>query len=390
MGVSIMAFYPFPERIQKVWASAPSLSGNFGLWYNKYVPLQEGSLKPADDRDKKDDRNKDPRAVEYYAKRYGLMMGKSTAASLLKQKHTAFDDYCHSFPAEKYDVIALRAELISPLVTGIGESHPHEVSMVFDHNLGIPYIPASGVKGIVRFAHTLSLWKSGLVQALPEKLVEQDKETKKIIAFDDDNWEEISLPFGNQKHRGTVFFLDAYPEDVPALRLDIMNPHYGDYYANKEGKIPPADYLSPNPIKFLTVSPGAVFIFRAVVIKEGSLLDKVRSAFVRALVEEGVGAKTALGYGRFRLQEPAPARPTVEKTEQKEIPVSLLDKLIQEIGKIAPHDAGRLGSIIEKALKELASEEDKRRFAHAVKEHMGKQFKGSKAKVRLEKYLNAQ
>jgi len=29
--------------------------------------------------------------------------------------------------------------------------------MTFDHNLGIPYIPASSIKGIVRFAHTLDL-----------------------------------------------------------------------------------------------------------------------------------------------------------------------------------------------------------------------------------------
>ncbi len=384
-----MALYTFPDRIQKVWSRDPS-SGNFGLWYNKYVPLQEGSLKPSDGNDKKGDRDKDLRAVEYYVKRYSQMIEKGTVASLLKRKHEAFDAYCRSFPTMNYDIIELRAELVSPLVTGIGESHPHEVSMVFDHNLGIPYIPASGVKGIVRFAHTLALYKSGLVEGLPKELVEQDEKTGEIIAFDDDNWEEISLPFGNQKHRGKVFFLDAYPVSVPSLRLDIMNPHYGNYYADKEGKTPPADYLLPNPIKFLTVAPGTMFIFRAVVIKEGNLLDKVRSAFVRALVEEGVGAKTAVGYGRFKLQEPAPARPTVEKAEQKAIPVSLLDKLIEEISKIAPHDAGRLGPVIDRALRELPSDTEKMEFAQAVKSHMVKQFKGSKAEKKLKEYLNTQ
>ena len=171
--------------------------------------------------------------------------------------------------------------------------------MVFDHNLGIPYLPSSGVKGIARFAYTLSIWRAGV----PETSMDQDREGASF--FKDDEYEPIYVLFGNQKNRGKAIFLDAYPKDVPDLRVDIMNPHYGDYYSDETKQKPPADYLSPNPIKFLTVAAGTTFIFRAVVEKKEGLSDMVHLALTKALTEEGVGAKTSVGYGRFVLDEDA-------------------------------------------------------------------------------------
>ncbi|HPD58001.1 MAG TPA: type III-B CRISPR module RAMP protein Cmr6 [Smithellaceae bacterium] len=329
-----MTIYPFPKKIKA--ASDHMTTGNFGLWYNKFVPLSD-KLKTSDDR------GNDTEAVKYYFDRYNQM--KAASRGLLQKKHQNQTDFCNSFPQQGYEVITIRAMLKTPLVTGIGESHPHEVSMVFDHNLGIPFLPASGVKGIVRFVHTYVLFKDG---CLNEFLKIEEKTGREYI--DDESCEAIYYLFGNQKNRGNVVFLDAYPENVPDLHIDIMNPHYGVYYSDKEGKTPPADYLSPNPIKFLTVAPGAVFIFRAIAGREKGNPEKVRKALCEALTEEGVGAKTAVGYGRFAiieestLSESPRAEPTSESAVMK---VTTIEE-VWEDAQIT-YDAGGAGKITARA-----------------------------------------
>lgn len=284
-----MAFYPIHKELQNI--SRHMQKGNFSLWFNKFIPLNnQNECKPSDDKENKDSENS---AVDHYFNMYGKM--KNNAADMLKQKHADMDDFGAGFPSDKYEEIVICATLNTPLITGIGESHPHEVSMVFDHNMGIPYIPASGLKGIVRFAHTLSLWKEGI----PTELITTDQKTSQD-SFDDDNYEPVYSIFGNQKNCGRVVFLDAYPNGVPDLHIDIMNPHYSPYYI--EGKAP-ADHYNPTPIKFLTVAKETTFIFRAVAEKKENMPEKVRAAFIKALTEEGVGAKTAVGYGRFQIDE---------------------------------------------------------------------------------------
>jgi len=299
-----MTFYPFPERLRN--ASYDMARGNFGLWYNKFIPLSdEHGLSPSNGAGEK------TKPVEYYADQYKKSRQQGRVSSLLQKRHDGLDDFLYAFVASNYEPILFAATLKTPLITGIGESHPHEVSMVFDHNLGIPYLPASGIKGIARFAHTLSIWRSGV----PDAFMGQDREGESV--FKDDEYEPIYALFGNQKNRGKAIFLDAYPQDVPELRVDIMNPHYGDYYSDEKKKTPPADYLSPNPIKFLTVAPGTTFIFRAVAEKKGDLPDKVRLSLIKALTEEGVGAKTSVGYGRFVLDDEA-AQAWIERRRKKQ------------------------------------------------------------------------
>ncbi len=278
--------YPFYKELQIL--SDNFNSGNFGLWYNKFIPINDSSFKASG----KNGDDKEP--VKFYQNQYEkICLKNNIIKKILTQKHLNQSDFFAVFPDDKYDKIIITAKLISPLITGVGESHPHEVSMVFDHNLGIPYIPASGIKGIVRFAHTLSI----IPEAIENNKIENNK-------FDDEeDWTKIPLMFGkggDKGNRGRTIFLDAYPVNIPNLHEDIMNPHYGAYYL--EGK-PPADFLTPVPIKFLTVEKGTEFVFRAVVSKEYGITDMVKKAFKKALTEEGVGAKTAVGYGRFEIKK---------------------------------------------------------------------------------------
>lgn len=87
----------------------------------------------------------------------------------------------------------------------------------------------------------------------------------------------------------------------------------------------------------------------------------------------------------------ASATRTVEAIPKPQRPPEMkpLDKFIAEIKPIKPQDAGRINSIIDKALKKLETDEEKRSFARAVQEHMGNAFKKSKAKDKLERFLDS-
>jgi len=367
-----MAVYPFYDTQQET--KATMANGNFALWYNKFIPIMNfDSCKASDERGNKDS------AVDHYHNKYKQFMKDPMIQRFLDMKHNDQKRFCDAF-SSGYETIVFKSNLKIPLITGIGETHPHEVSMVFDHNMGIPYIPASGIKGIVRFAHTL-----GLIANIPLEKVKTDKEGKKY--FDDEEESSILQLFGNKELRGSIIFLDAYPQKVPDLHIDIMNPHYSDYYGDDTYKTPPADYLNPVPLKFLTVAKGTVFIFRVLVDKEiAGFTDKVKAALKKALTEEGVGAKTAVGYGIFDIWDSAENREkgkVIPQIEKK----TALDNFITEIKRLRPIDAGPIGSKIDQALKTLETDEEKRQFAHAVRKHMGNVFKKSKAKNKLERFL---
>ncbi|HPB81851.1 MAG TPA: type III-B CRISPR module RAMP protein Cmr6 [Spirochaetota bacterium] len=278
---------------------------NYGLWYNKYVPVN-AEFKSSNEAG---DHNK---AVDYYCSKYKELLKQSQTGDLLFEKQRMLDQFCESMSG-LYESICIRARLMTPLVTGIGQTHPHETSLLFEHNLGIPYIPASSFKGISRFAHLLQLLEER--ENLPAGVIDKD--------MLDEAKTDIPALFGNGGDgdglRGSVMFLDVYPENLPELIVDIINPHYPDYYRDDEKPSPPSDTMNPVPVKFLAVKPGTVFVFRALVRKNisknaqktfasipGFTRDKnlheiVMEAMKYAIVTEGVGAKTATGYGRFSI-----------------------------------------------------------------------------------------
>lgn len=157
------------------------------------------------------------------------------------------------------------------LVAGTGRSHPIEVGFAWHHTLGVPYIPGSGLKGIVK------TWA--------------------------EEWENRKLEdlLGVMERVGQVVFLDALPTEPVTLKADVMTPHYSDYYQDPSGKTPPGDWLSPNPIPFLTVADGQEFLFAVVPAdpQHATCCKPAVELLQQALAELGAGAKTAAGYGRF-------------------------------------------------------------------------------------------
>lgn len=210
----------------------------------------------------------------------------------------------------------------SRLVVGLGSASVLETSIKLHHIYGVPYIPSSAIKGVLRAYKLweLSEWHAELYRvfelaiskvyekcASPDKFAEKlrninERELKseekvliekrdEIISKQDQLFNILSI-FGTQSQRGSLTIFDAFPERFNGFDIDIMNPHYPNYYQENE---PPADWQNPNPIKFLTIPTGTKFNFYFL-NPYGQLADDLK----KALEILGIGAKTALGYGMFK------------------------------------------------------------------------------------------
>jgi CRISPR-associated protein Cmr6 len=188
----------------------------------------------------------------------------------------------------------------------LGNEHPTEKGFRFDWTLGLPVIPASSIKGVVRLAY--------LVNCLNELLTKEEAEAFAGFLLSGKLPELGQRIFGvgadQEARRGRVIFLDAYPAELPRLKAEIMNCHYPDYYKGDRG---PTEDQSPNPQKFWAVDTQGAngqplqFIFRLLVhnslANEASNLETLKKALDAALYDHGLGAKTAIGHGRFAPKE---------------------------------------------------------------------------------------
>jgi CRISPR-associated protein Cmr6 len=186
------------------------------------------------------------------------------------------------------------------LITGLGGASVYETDITLHHIYGFPYLPASGIKGVVRSWIIMNIFgkedeKADLKNA--EKRAYQDKYFCFIFGCP----KESAL---GKEHQGKVQFFDAFPIQAPKVVPDLMNPHYGPYYSGN-GNVPPADYHNPIPIFFLTVDKKTEFQFilgsKNTEWKNWKIGGKDIKAWLEdALQNHGIGAKTAVGYGYFK------------------------------------------------------------------------------------------
>ncbi|MCS7200337.1 MAG: type III-B CRISPR module RAMP protein Cmr6 [Caldimicrobium sp.] len=199
-----------------------------------------------------------------------------------------------------YQVSDFTAKCSWRLVIGLGATHPQETSMTLHHIYGVPYIPASAVKGITRhwavlkFAYNTKEADEKIDNTISRVSSALEKGENLEIEVDGIKFQELIEIFGTQKQAGKVIFMDAYPGEDISFKIDIINVHYPDYYS---GSKPPADWQNPRPIKFLTVEKTS-FSF-VLLSRNSNLLSKAENLLKEALKHHGIGAKTSLGYGLF-------------------------------------------------------------------------------------------
>jgi len=194
------------------------------------------------------------------------------------------------------------------MVIGIGNESVYETSMTLHHIYGIPYIPASAIKGVVRSYIITELFWEDENGSLDLKNAENRALDKQWFC---DIFGCPKKSFYKEARKGKIVFFDAFPQSNPQIKPDVMNPHYAPYYSDS-GKVPPADYHNPIPIFFLTVE-GAKFGFVIGIHEKDNNpiqqdrfsgkrpLSVVYECMEKALDEHGIGAKTAVGYGYMKV-----------------------------------------------------------------------------------------
>ncbi len=325
----------FIDRIEQVntesFTHTPNIiadSSNFALFINKPPELlittewglkkyskQDKKIKQQDKEDSKESRNVGE-AINNF--RFN--------AQQIKSINTRQASYVATV-CQTSDNIKTGLHANSRLAIGLGTASVYETGMLLHAVYGFPYIPASSVKGVVRSYIISEVFENDEVTALKDQTfcdifgcsgegkieVANFKSHYKIAA-------EETKAKDNGDRQGNVVFFEAFPTDSVKVKIDVMTPHYGDYYGDKVDEktklpIPPADYLSPNPITFLTVE-GTKFTFHfGLLLGEENILVRFKDKDVgnkeekqpilslvnhwltQALTQHGIGAKTAVGYG---------------------------------------------------------------------------------------------
>jgi len=171
-------------------------------------------------------------------------------------------------------------------VTGFGRKGALEVGFHFHPLYGFPVIPGSGLKGLARAWAVQGEGKS-----------EDDPDVITVFGSGPQTGEPAS-----QGQAGQAIFFEAVPDAPIALELDVLTPHYPDYYRPSDRE-PPGNWQSPIPVLFLVVPAGARFWFAVGwrgtpnAEAQGLAVDWLK----KGLAELGGGAKTSAGYGYWRV-----------------------------------------------------------------------------------------
>lgn len=177
----------------------------------------------------------------------------------------------------------------APFVTGMGNPHPLENGFTWHPTLGMPYLPGSAVKGLVRAAVELAY---------------QGEDKPALLK----RWFGTEAKDNGPEARGSFIFLDALPVAPCELVPEVMTPHMGKWY-EKGGKTPtakdtqPGDWHSPVPVGYLTARN--LQLQFAVMPRPGvnaTELEQVWQALDYALQWLGAGGKTAQGFGTMQSQ----------------------------------------------------------------------------------------
>jgi CRISPR-associated protein Cmr6 len=206
-------------------------------------------------------------------------------------------------------LFVIAAQSVAPFTTGLGNEHPLENGFAFLNPYGLPYLPGSGVKGVLRqAARELVSGQWGNPQDWNKEIIE--------ILFGSDPEQELK--------RGVLSLWDVIPQiKGNHLAVDIMTPHQGHYYQNGEN---PHESGQPTPISFLTVPPQSDFTFyvRCDTVRLKKLAPDLMAeddgkqrwcvllerAFEHAFKWLGFGAKTAVGYGAMQKTGKKPPQTT--------------------------------------------------------------------------------
>lgn len=237
------------------------------------------------------------------------------------------------------NVPVLRLRVQNPgLLPGIG--YPHEVGYAgefklgfgFDHVTGLPVLPGSSVKGVLRSVFPqLKFEAENPLEWTKEPDKKQKAKAKYILQLLERL--PIDIPADMKTDSGlrlahavelAIFHgcdVSAFYSEKASWPIQLMSRHdvfldalpvaFGkDSLLGRDALTPHGDnpLKNPTPIPFLKVMPGVTFgfYFRLHNTQIGSLsvsAEQKRRIFAEILCTVGAGAKTNVGYGQFEAEK---------------------------------------------------------------------------------------
>ena len=331
-----------------------------------------------------------------------MLARTKTGAGLepIRPKHSArfLELLSASYSTENLRIVEARLE--ARLAINLAEGVIQNAGINLDRIFGLPLINGSSVKGVARSVALAEL-----------KTLEGEGRDATLITFvrvfgaGESDWKGDLAKFaqmdkkqslGNTRLKlpldlkGAVTFLQATPTNDAKIVVDITNVHTPDYYGyerllekireendpQKKQRLQEraADSLKqnehPNPNYFPAVERGAEFAFPILLngmSQDQELLKAAERWLVAALEKQGVGAKTAAGYGWFK--DLAPERTALAEAERQAKEKAEAEQRAKEDALAA--EAARVASLspedkIQEAMTALA-ELDDQSFAGKVK-----------------------
>jgi CRISPR type III-B/RAMP module RAMP protein Cmr6 len=173
---------------------------------------------------------------------------------------------------------------VAPMVIGLGGQNVHEFGIALQIPWATPYIPGTAVKGVASaFAHRCGGDEWHKTPCGHSSLA--------LFGGTDEN---------DKSFAGTVDFLPAWwvPDHARPFAKDIITLHNKGYY--QQGNVWPDGTDSPLPNAFAVIQPGQSFLFA---VKGSEKWRETAATIVKlAAAQQGFGAKSRVGYGRFEKQ----------------------------------------------------------------------------------------
>ena len=185
--------------------------------------------------------------------------------------------------ADKLRFNQLELALEQRLFIGLTGGGRLETGCAVSHSYGMPYIPGSSVKGVVRAHVSQSPFGHEHRQVIDELFG---------AAADPEQGHPEGLS-------GLVVFHDAWwvpttPEIPSPFVEEIVTTHHLDYYG-QDGAVDASDCDSPVPNAQIAVRGHFLFVLEG----EQAWRDLAEKMLLVALSQRGIGAKTRTGYGLF-------------------------------------------------------------------------------------------
>ena len=180
------------------------------------------------------------------------------------------------------------------LTIGLGYTHDSKkdddfkLGFMFDYTTGLPYIPGSTLKGVLRSVFPVDKNDKSKIDFI-NYILKKEYTFNEIYEIEKSIFGKSTKDTSSKDNPLTKdIFYDGYlsPSNQYFLEDDYITPHE-------------SEIKSPKPLKFLKIPPGIEIVLQIKLSENNNLISKEDrlQMYIKILKFTGLGAKTNVGYG---------------------------------------------------------------------------------------------